>query len=83
MAAAVDRRDPAEVSWLRRAWRWAWEAPPPSGPLHETWACPQCGKPVEVETTSLTMKRVGLYLPPGRPELIALCRRQHHSLDHR
>lgn len=65
------------VGWLRRAWRWAWEVPPEAGPLHETWQCPRCGRYVEVETSSLMMKRVGLYLPPGHPELVALCHRQN------
>ena len=46
---------------------------------HETWDCPACGQPVEIESTSPTMKARGFWMPPSRRELMAVCAAQHHS----
>src|SRR5947209_13785171 len=68
------------MAGLARAWRWLWEpANARALPLHETWPCPVCSQPVEIETTPMAYRRLGLWLPPSSRELVAVCALQRGS----
>jgi hypothetical protein len=65
------------VSALGRAARWLVSVEPVPDHVYETWACPVCGRDVEVETVPTYMRMHGGWLPPGQHELVALCAVQH------
>jgi hypothetical protein len=50
----------------------------PVVPKHETWACPRCGRDVEIPSSSPPMARnQGMWLPPGEIEIVSACERAH------